>query len=78
MSSGCRYRRSPMTTTTTCWRSRSVARTRYPVVLRQFMFRPQTIAVEESGQSTPSAILVTDASGDRTLIRMFQPATLEA
>ncbi len=55
-----------------------MARTRYPVVLRQFMFRPQTIAVEESGQSTPSAILVTDASGDRTLIRMFQPATLEA
>lgn len=51
---------------------------RYPVVLRHFISRPQKIAVEESGQPTPSAILVTDASGDRTLIRLFQPATLEA
>ena len=50
---------------------------RYPVVLRHFISSPQTITVEESGQATPSAILVTDASGDRTLIRLFKPASLE-
>ncbi|MGA2453149.1 MAG: DUF5335 family protein [Solirubrobacteraceae bacterium] len=51
---------------------------RFPVVLRHFISSPQTIAVEESGQPAPSAILVTDASGDRTLIRLFKPATIEA
>jgi hypothetical protein len=52
--------------------------TRYPVVLRHFISRPQTISVEQSGRAVPSAILVTDAGGDRTLIRLFEPATLEA
>jgi len=52
--------------------------TRYPVVLRHFISRPQTISIEESSRPYPSAILVTDASGDRTLIRLFEPATLEA
>jgi hypothetical protein len=52
--------------------------TRYPVVLRHFISRPETISVEESGSPVPSAILVTDASGDRTLIRLFEPATLQA
>jgi hypothetical protein len=51
---------------------------RYPVVLRHFISSPQTISVEESGQTTPIAILVTDAGGDRTLIRLFEAATLEA
>ena len=50
----------------------------HPILLRRFISRPQTIAVEESGQSTPSAILVTDVSGDRTLIRLFKPPALEA
>lgn len=50
---------------------------RYPVLLRHFISSPQTISVEESG-STPSAILVADASGERTLIRLFAPATLES
>jgi hypothetical protein len=51
---------------------------RYPVVLRHFISSPQTISVEEAGRGTPSAILVTDASGDRTLIRLFEPTALEA
>jgi len=51
---------------------------RYPVVFRHFIASPQTIQVEDSGQPAPSAILVTDANGDRTLIRLFKPATIEA
>ncbi len=51
--------------------------TRYPVVLRHFISSPQTISVEEAGSPAPSAILVTDAGGDRTLIRLFEPATLQ-
>jgi hypothetical protein len=51
--------------------------TRYPVVLRHFIYGPQTISVEESGLPTPSAILVTDESGARTLIGLFEPTALE-
>jgi len=51
---------------------------RYPVMLGHLIARPQTIAIEESGQLAPNAILVTDAEGTRTLIRLFEPATLEA
>lgn len=51
---------------------------RYPVVLRHFISDPQTISVEESGQLAPKAILVTDASGVRTLIRLIEPAALDA
>lgn len=53
----------------------------YPVLLRHFISNPQTISVEEteqSGKATPSAILVTDASGVRTLIRLFDPAGVQA
>lgn len=50
---------------------------RYPVVLRHFISDPQTISVEESGQLAPKAILVTDASGVRTLIRLFEPIALD-
>ncbi len=51
---------------------------RYPVVLRHFISSPDTISVEESGSITPSAILVTDGSGVRTLIRLFEPVELGA
>jgi hypothetical protein len=51
---------------------------RYPVLLRHFISRPQTIAIEETGTVAPSAILVTDADGQRTLVRLFEPSTLEA
>ena len=51
--------------------------TRYPVVLRHFISSPQTISVEESSPPSPAAILVTDASDVRTLIRLFEPAALE-
>lgn len=51
---------------------------RYPVVLRHFISSPQTITVEESGSITPTAILVTDGDGVRTLIRLFEPVELEA
>ncbi len=51
---------------------------RYPVVLRHFISDPQTISIEESGHLTPKAILVADASGVRTLIRLIEPAALEA
>jgi hypothetical protein len=43
---------------------------RYPVLLRHFISDPQTISIEESGPRRPTAILVTDASGVRTLIRL--------
>ncbi len=50
---------------------------RYPVLLRHFIYSPQTISIAESGSISPSAILVTDASGARTLIRLFEPVALE-
>jgi uncharacterized protein DUF5335 len=51
---------------------------RYPVLLRHFISSPQTISVEESDALRPMAIFVTDASGDRTLIRLFEPAEINA
>jgi Family of unknown function (DUF5335) len=50
---------------------------RYPIVLRHFISNPTTISVEEDGAPSPSAILVTDPSGVRTLIRLFEPPELE-
>jgi hypothetical protein len=52
--------------------------TRYPVVLRHFISNPQAISVEDVGRAAPSAILVTEASGTRTLIRLFEPVALGA
>src|SRR5215472_16918295 len=52
--------------------------TRYPVVLRHFVSSPTAISVEETPEGGPSAILVTDAGGVRTLIRLFEPGMLEA
>ena len=51
---------------------------RYPVLLRHFISDPQTISVEESSSLMPTAILVTDAGGVRTLIRVSEAAALEA
>jgi Family of unknown function (DUF5335) len=51
---------------------------RYPVLLRHFISDPQTVGIEEASPLTPTAILVTDASEVRTLIRLFEPAALEA
>ena len=51
--------------------------TRYPVVLRHFISSPTAISVEEL-EGRPSAILVTDPGGVRTLIRLFEPGMLEA
>jgi hypothetical protein len=51
--------------------------TRYPVLLRHFIANPRTIGIEDDGPPTPSAVLVTDAGGTRTLIRLFEPAVLE-
>jgi hypothetical protein len=50
---------------------------RYPVVLRHFISSPQAISVESSDSLNPRAILVTDASGAQTLIRLFEPPALE-
>jgi Family of unknown function (DUF5335) len=50
---------------------------RYPVLLRHFISNPRTVSVEESSPLSPTAILVTDASGVRTLIRLFEPTALE-
>ena len=50
---------------------------RYPVLLRHFISRPQSISIEESGRA-PSSILVTDADGQRTLIRLLEPTVIEA
>jgi hypothetical protein len=50
---------------------------RYPILLRHFISSPQTVSVEESGPLSPRAILVTDESGVRTLIRLFEPPALE-
>ena len=52
--------------------------TRYPVVLRHFISSPTAISVEESPEGAPTAILVTDPSGVRTLIRLFEPEMLDA
>jgi Family of unknown function (DUF5335) len=51
--------------------------TRFPVVLRHFISNPQTISVEEENSVTPTAVLVKDASGARTLIRLYEPPALE-
>ena len=51
---------------------------RYPVLLRHFISSPQTISIEESDALRPMAILVTDAGGVRTLIRLFEPAEIDA
>lgn len=50
---------------------------RYPVLLRHFISDPQEISVEEEN-SAPSAVLVKDASGTRTLIRFFAASELGA
>lgn len=50
---------------------------RYPVVLRHFISGPQTISIEQSGPLSPNAILVTDESGVRTLISLFEATELE-
>jgi len=51
--------------------------TRYPVVLRHFISNPTAISVEEL-EGRPSAFLVNDPGGVRTLIRLFEPGMLEA
>ncbi len=51
---------------------------RHPTLSRHFISSPQTITIEGSGSLTPAAILVTDAVGVRTLIRLFEPSALEA
>jgi hypothetical protein len=50
---------------------------RYPIVLRHFISNPKTISVEETGEPDPAAIEVTDPSGVRTLIRLFEAPALE-
>jgi hypothetical protein len=50
---------------------------RYPIVLRHFISNPKTISVEEDGEPSPTAILVTDPSGVQTLIRLFEAPALE-
>jgi hypothetical protein len=52
--------------------------TRYPVVLRHFISSPKSISVQELPGPQPRAILVTDATGARTLIRLFEPEALKA
>lgn len=49
---------------------------RYPVLLHHFISAPRAISVEESGRLLPSAILVTDASDVRTLIRLYEPTAV--
>jgi hypothetical protein len=51
---------------------------RYPVALHHFISDPQEISVEESGPQRPKSILVKDAGGARTLIRLYSPEALEA
>jgi phage repressor protein C with HTH and peptisase S24 domain len=50
---------------------------RYPIVLRHFISNPKTISVEENGEPDPAAIEVTDPSGVRTLITLFEEPELE-
>jgi hypothetical protein len=50
---------------------------RYPVVLRHFISNPRTVSVEEASELDPEAILVTDTSGVRTLVRLFEAPSLE-
>jgi Family of unknown function (DUF5335) len=49
---------------------------RYPVVLRHFIYSPQSISIEEEDSVAPTAILVTDPSGTRTLISLYDPPAL--
>jgi Family of unknown function (DUF5335) len=51
---------------------------RHPVLLRHFISNPQTISVEESRPLRPTAILVTDAGGVQTLIRVSEAVAAEA
>jgi len=51
---------------------------RYPVLLRHFIESPQTISVEETDALRPAAILVTDGTGVRTLIRLFEASEIAA
>ena len=48
-----------------------------PSLLRHFISDPQTISVEESSSLRPTAILVTDASGVKTLIRLSEPVAVD-
>src|ERR1035438_1645878 len=50
---------------------------RHPVLSRHFISSPQTISIEGAASLTPTAILVTDGSGVRTLIRLFEPRSEE-
>jgi len=50
---------------------------RYPVLLRHLISGPRSIAIEGAEERRPSAILITDAEGVRTLVRLFEPAALE-
>jgi hypothetical protein len=49
----------------------------HPVLLRHFISNPRTISIEESSSLRPTAILVTDAAGVRTLIRVSEAAAPE-
>ncbi len=51
---------------------------RHPILSRHFISSPRTISIEGSGSLIPTAILVTDWSGVRTLIRLFESPALEA
>jgi hypothetical protein len=51
--------------------------TRYPVVFRHFIYDPRAISVDEF-DGRPLAILVRDADGAQTLVRLFEPEMLEA
>lgn len=57
---------------------------RYPVLLRYFISNPETISVDgyrphySRAPLYPKAILATDTSGTRTLIRLFEPASFDA
>src|ERR1039458_3988322 len=48
------------------------------VVLRHFIAEPRTIEVEDLGSLLPATILVDDASGVRTQIRLFRAPTAGA
>lgn len=50
---------------------------RYPVVLRHFIDAPSMIRVQD-GAVRPHTIFVEDASGTKTLIRLFEVPAIEA
>lgn len=52
--------------------------TRYPVVLRHLISAPTSVAVEESAPGSPTAMRITDSEGVVTLVKLFEPAELEA